>query len=104
MALKFYKHKVTGEEKRSLKSLPKEEWDEVITAPNHKFMVSTDPVKRKSRMKGSDKILKARARNYARDVEIDDTIQINSKNGINGSVNKNLLNSKRERRRKIDDI
>lgn len=104
MALKVYKNKITGEEKRSLKELPKEEWDVVIIAPNQKFMVSANAAEGKSKLKDSEKVLKARARNHSRDVLGDETIQINLDAGSKGSVAKNLLNNKGERRRKIDDV
>ena len=104
MALKFYKNKKTGEERRSLKSLSKDEWDEMIVAPNHKFMTPSDPNTGKSKLKDSQKMLTARARNHSRDVDLDDTIQINKANGLDGQVARNLLNSKGERRRKIDDV
>jgi hypothetical protein len=104
MALKIYRHKVTGEEKRSLKELPKEEWDVVLTAPNQKFMVSANSATGTSKLKDSDKILKARSRNHSRDVLADETIQTNLDMGSKESVARNLLNSKGERRRKIDDI
>lgn len=104
MALKIYKNKSTGEEKRSLKTLAPDEWEEVIVAPNQKFMVTADAERGKSKIKDSDKQLKARARNHSRDVLGDDNIQLNLKNGLKEQVAKNLLNSKGEKRRKIDDI
>lgn len=104
MGLKIYKNKITGEERRSLKSLPSDQWDVVISAPNQKFMVATDEFNGKSRLKDSNKILKERARNHSRDVLGDDTIQTNLDAGSKESVARSLLNSKLERRRKIDDI
>lgn len=104
MPLKVYKNKNTGEEKRSLKTLDPLEWDEVIVAPNQKFMVAANPEKRTSKIKDSTKTLTARARNHSRDVDIDETIQINRANGLDAQVKRNLLNSKGERRRKVDDI
>lgn len=104
MPLKQYRNKTTGETKESLKPQDPAEWEEVMIAPNQKFMESANPEKGISRIKDQGKILKERARNYSRDREIDDNIQINRKNGLDGQVNKNLLNSKGERRRKIDDI
>lgn len=104
MPLKVYKNKKTGEEKRSLKTLPKDEWEELIIAPNQKFMISSNPEKRTSKMKDATKVLTARARNHSRDVDIDDTIQLNLANGLKTQVHKNLLNKEGKRRRKIDDI
>ncbi len=83
---------------------PTTEMKEVITAPNQKFMITADAFEGKSKLKDSDKALKARARNHSRDVLGDDTIQLNLKNGLKESVAKNLLNEKGQRRRKIDDI
>lgn len=103
MALKYYRNKVTSEERRSLKPLGPE-WEEILVAPNQKFMVSSDPEKGKSKLKDQDKILRARARNHSRDHDIDDNIQLNTANGLTSAVKANLLNSKGEKRRKIDDL
>ena len=103
MALRNYRHKETGEEKRSLKKLG-DEWEEIIEAPNQKFMVSANKATGTSKLKDSEKVLRERARNHSRDVEIDQNIQLNKANGLDASVQVNLLNSKGERRRKIDDI
>lgn len=104
MGLKTYKNKITGEEKRSLKKLPTEEWEVLIEAPNQKFMISADSSRGTSKLKDAEKILKARARNHSRDVLGDETIQTNINMGSKDSVSKNLLNDKGERRRKIDDV
>lgn len=103
MALKFYKNKESGEIKRSLKPLG-EGWEEVISAPNQKFMVSANKATGKSKLKDSTKILTERARNYSRDVDLDQDIHVNRANGLDAQVRMNLLNSKGERRRKIDDL
>lgn len=78
--------------------------EEVLTAPNQKFMVSADPEHGKSKLKDQEKTLKQRARNHSRDVLIDENIQINKLNGLDEQVTKSFLNSKGEKRRKIDDI
>ncbi|SRR6266481_5037131 len=104
MPLKVYKNKNTAEERRSLKVLDPVFWEELIMAPNQKFTVVSNPEKRTSKLKNSTKILTARARNHSRDVDIDDTIQINKANGLELQVKQNLLNSKGEKRRKVDDI
>jgi hypothetical protein len=103
MALKHYKHKVTGEVKRSLKD-PGDEWETIIEAPNQKFMVSANAATGTSKLKDSTKVLTERARNHSRDHDLDDNIQINSANGIDVRVKTSFLNEKGERRRKIDDI
>lgn len=104
MPLKQFKNKATGEIKESLKPQDPNEWEEVLVAPNQKLMESANAERGVSRIKGQNQMLKERARNYSRDREIDDNIQINRLNGLDAQVNKNLLNSKGEKRRKIDDI
>ena len=104
MPLKVFKNKTTGEEKRSLKQLDPKEWEEQIVAPNQKFMVASNPEKRTSKMKDATKAMTSRARNHAREHDIDDTIQTNLNNGLKSQVRRNLLNVKGERRRKVDDI
>lgn len=84
--------------------VPLIEMEEIITAPNQKFMVTANPGTRTSKLKDSEQILKARARNHSRDVLGDDNIQINSSNDLKESVHRNLLNNKGEKRKKIDDI
>lgn len=103
MALRYYKNSETGEFKRSLKVLGTP-WEEVPQAPNSKFMVKANPATNKSKIKDSEKVLKARARNHSRDVELDKNIQTNKANGLEEQVHRSFLNSKGERRRKIDDI
>lgn len=102
MALKYYKNKETGETKRTLKGSPGPEWEELITAPNQKFMVTANAATGKSKLKDQEKILKSRARNHSREHDLDDTIQLNKDNQF--KVAKNLLNSKGQKRKKIDDI
>jgi len=112
MALKLYKCPVCDKTKETLKkdipTCPHGEllinMEQQITAPNQKFMISANAAEGKSKLKDSDKMLKARARNHSRDVLGDETIQINLKNGLKESVSRNLLNEKGERRKKIDDI
>lgn len=103
MPLRIYRNVKTGEIRRSLKKL-EGEWEEVISAPNQKFMVAANVATGTSKIKDSEKTLKTRARNHSRDVDIDNNIQLNKANGLDASVQTNLLNSKGERRRKIDDI
>lgn len=103
MPLRIYRNTKTGETRRSLKKLDGE-WEEVISAPNQKFMVTANAATGTSKIKDSEKTLRTRARNHSRDVDIDNNIQLNKANGLDASVQTNLLNSKGERRRKIDDI
>ena len=104
MPLKYFRNKTTGEEKQSLKPQDPEVWEELIQAPNQKFMINANPERGVSQVKDQNKMLKERARNFSRNVDLDDNIQINRLNGLDAQVNKNLLNSKGERRKKIDDI
>lgn len=104
MGLKYYKNKTTGEEKRSLKPLPKDQWEELIVAPNQKFMVAANAAEGTSKLKDSKQMLTERARNHSRDILGDETIQTNLDAGSQESVARNLLNSQGQRRRKIDDI
>ena len=104
MALKYYKNKETQEIKRSLKKLDLSIWEELLVAPNQKFMVAANPEKGSSKLKDSQKILTERARNHSREVELDDNVQVNRANGLSAKVDLNLLNEKRERRRKVDDL
>lgn len=78
------------------------EMEEVIKAPNSKFMVTANKATGTSKLKDGDKILLERARNHNRDVLLDDNIAINRDNKLGTA--QNLLNEKGERRRKIDDI
>lgn len=102
MALKYYKHIKTGEIKRTLKDHPGEDYEEIIKAPNGKFMVCANPATGTSKIKDLEKTLKARARNHSRDTEIHDTIELNKSNDF--GVKQNLLNEKGLVRKKIDDI
>lgn len=104
MALKYYKHKETGEIKRSLKKLDPEKWKEMISAPNQKFMVSADKATGKSKLKDATKVLTARARNHARERDLDENIQVNRANGLERQVKQAFLNEKGEKRKKVDDI
>ncbi len=104
MALRYYVNKKTGYFKRSLKKLPKKEWEELMVAPNQKFMISANKATGTSKLKDNTKILTERARNHSRDHDLDDNIQTNLANGMEEQVNRSLLNEKKERRKKIDDI
>lgn len=104
MSLKYYKNKNTKEIKRSLKKLPEEEWKELLIAPNQKFMITANKAEGTSKIKDLKKSLTARSRNYARDVDLDDTIQINKANGLEEQVHRSFLNKDGKRRKKIDDI
>lgn len=103
MALWYYENSETGEVTSSLKALPAP-WVKLLTPPHQKFMVKANPGAGTSKLKDQQSILTARARNHARDVDADETIQTNLANGLKTSVATNLLNEKGEKRRKIDDL
>jgi len=105
MPLKIYKNKETGEIKETLKVIDDPQWEEQITIPSTKFMVCVNSETGKSKLKDMDKILKARARNHSRDVNLDDVIQTNKAvDGTEANVQRALLNNKGKRRTKLDDI
>lgn len=119
MALRYFKCPLCGHERETLRNripkcnhnqeeegspVPLKDMEEILSAPNQKFMVAANPHTGTSKIKDSEKTLKARARNHSRDVLGDENIQINSDMGSKESVSRNLLNEKGERRRKIDDI
>jgi hypothetical protein len=119
MPLRIFKCPLCGYERETLRNrtpkcnhnqdeegspVPLTDMEEVLTAPNQKFMISADPEHGKSKIKDQDKMLKSRSRNHSRDVLIDENIQINKLNGLDDQVSKSFLNTKGERRRKIDDI
>lgn len=104
MGLKFYKHRETGEVKRSLSKLDPTTWEEQLSAPNQKFMVTANAGTGTSKVKDSTAILTERARNHSREHGADETIQLNTANGLGATVKQNLLNEKGERRKKIDDL
>lgn len=102
MPLKYFRHKLTGEIIRSLKGSPSEDYEEILSCPNGKFMIASNKATGKSKLKDSEKVLMERARNHSRDNDLDDNISLNRDNDL--GVKQNLLNKKGERRRKIDDI
>lgn len=119
MSLRRFKCPACGHERETLRNkipicnhnqeeegspYPLTEMEEMIVAPNQKFMVAANQALGTSKLKDSEKILKARARNHSRDVLGDETIQKNLDMGSKEAVAKNLLNSSGQRRRKIDDI
>lgn len=106
MPLKYFRHIETGEIKKTLKGSPKpiSEWEEVIQAPNSKFMVCANKATGKSKIKDQKKMLLERARNHSRDNDLDDNIAVNKAAGASEQqINVNFLNNG-VRRKKIDDI
>jgi len=102
MPLKYFKNIKTGEIKRTLKKTLGDDWEEIIKTPNQKFMEKANEATGTSKIKDQDKMLRERARNHSRDVDLDDNIQLNKSNDF--QVSQNFLNDKNEKRRKVDDI
>jgi hypothetical protein len=73
----------------------------VITAPQTKMMETTDAHRGKSRQKDLTKTLKERTRNFARDHEADEMIELNNKNSLERS---GFLTKEGRKRKKIDDV
>lgn len=101
MGLKYYEHRETGEIVKSLKGSPGPEYKELLKAPNSKYMVTANASTGRSKLKDQEKVLTERARNHARENDLDDTIQLNKDNQF--QVSTQLLNKKGQRRTKIDD-
>lgn len=119
MPLKLYKCPLCGYERETIRNripkcnhnqeeegepVPLTDMEELIVAPNQKFMVTANAEKHSSKIKDGERVLKARARNHSRDVDGDTTIQKNLDNGLHEQVARSLLNPQGTRRRKIDDI
>lgn len=117
MPLRYFKCPVCDRVKETLKKIikmppvcthggddtkPHSCMEEVIKAPNGKFMITANASTGRSKIKDLKGQLTERARNHSRDTLLDETIQINKDNKL--GVSNNLLNEKGERRRKIDDI
>lgn len=104
MALKFYLNEETKETKRAL-SHPGDGWSVILQAPQiAKFTESVNSHKGKHRVKGLTQDLTARSRNHSRDIGLDHSIHITRVNGMGVEGDKQFLNSKGERRTKLDDI
>ena len=82
----------------------KKNFEEVLTAPNSKFMEPKDEVakaKGKSQLKNQQKILRERTRNWSRENETHDLIQ---KNPEEEAVKNQWINADGSPRKKIDDL
>jgi len=107
LPLKLFTCPTCGFEKETLsKTIPecpehKIPLQPTLKAPHTLFLETINPATNKKKPRGFDKMIKARARNYARDVDGDELIQLNK---INGITQKAFLNKDGARRRKIDDI
>lgn len=104
MALFRWRNRETGEVKESLRELDPRLWEKLIEAPHSKFLEMPDKVNGKSRLKDMQGILKARARNHARDHDLDDNIAFNREHGREAHVRAGLLNENGKRRTKLDDL
>lgn len=116
MPLRYFKCPACGHETETLRNktpkcnhgqeeegmpFPLSEMEEVLVPPNTKLMETVDPVTGRKRVKNQQKALLERARNYSRDKEIDELIQMNKDNELTG---KQFLNKDGKRRTKLDDI
>lgn len=104
MALRYYQHRITGDVQAALHVLDSDEWEELLVPPSTKLMTPANPYMGKSKERNMAGILKARARNHSREVDLDDNIQINKANGLDSAVAQNFLNPKGQRRSKLDDL
>ena len=117
MPLRYFKCRFCGKERETLKKskpncnhnqdetgtpFPIHEMDEILKAPDSKFMITANAATGRSKVKDLKGQLTERARNHSRDTLLDENIQINKDNKL--GISNNLLNEKGERRRKIDDI
>lgn len=75
--------------------------EEILSAPSAKMMETTDALHGKSKLKNQDKILRERSRNFARDKEADELIQLNRENGIERS---GFITKDGKKRKKVDDL
>ena len=106
MPLIKYECKICNKTKETLKHAPHcftcgKDMEALISSPNTKFEETVNEATGKKKIKGLQKILKERARNYARDNESDELIQKNISNKLTST---NLLNKDGIRRKKVDDI
>jgi len=118
MPLQRYRCELCGYERDSFKKEPKcnHNQDEegmphpltvmkkILVAPDTKFLEPRDPTakeKGRSVEKGQNAVLKARSRNHARDVEMEDLIQTNDKKE---ALRNKWIDAKGNKRKKIDDL
>lgn len=114
MPFHLYRCPVCGYELKTKKGDPKcghgkenldledyEYMEKVLTAPIVKLQ-ETDPGTGKSKMQDQDKILKARARNYSRDHELDDLIAKNDR--PTAKQNEWLVEDGSRKRKAVDDL
>lgn len=74
--------------------------EEQLTSPSTKLLETIDPYTGKTRLKDQMKILKERARNHSRDIELHDLVQMNRDNKLTGTQ---FLRKDGTTRKKVDD-
>lgn len=118
MPINRFKCDLCGFERDSMRAAPKcnhnqeeegvphpvREMTKILAAPQAKFLEPRDEVSKdrgKSVLKDQNKILKERARNHSRDVDMDDLIQSTPKEAAAGAK---WLRADGTKRKKIDDL
>ena len=107
MPIHYFKCLKCNREFRSLQEFPvccKLKAKKQLTAPKSKFLEARDPEAKergKSQLKGHDSLIRERARNYKRDHELHDYIQLNEKDD---AKKYGWLNENGRKRKKIDDL
>lgn len=104
MPLRVYKHRKSGGVVRSLSSLDPKDWEELLSAPETKFMVPANKATGTSKVKDLKPILTARSRNYARENDLDDQAAVSNANGMEHMTRRNLLDENGLRRTKLSDL
>ena len=102
--LRLFKNKQTGEIKKSFKILESTKWDEIRVAPGQVYNELACKVENRHRPRGMDKCMIQRSREHSRDVMCDKNVYLARKNGLDELVDRQFLNDKGEKRRKIDDV
>jgi len=107
MALNHFQCTICGEVFRSFKPVCNhcgKPANKLLAVPNGKFLAprnDTEKSRGKSQLKDQNKIIKARSRNFKRDHELDDLIQLNDEASVERY---RWLNDNGVKRKKIDDI
>lgn len=104
MALKLYTCATCGATLKTFKAQPQHcglEMHNTLVAPEAKMTEARDLERGRHVLKGQDKILKNRAKDYIRDVEMHDMIQSNTP-----EISRQMgwLNDKGQKRSKIDEM
>ena len=79
-----------------------DEWEEVISAPNSKYLEVANEATGRSKIRGMNEELARRARRHSNAVELNERLARQKDSNMGESPN--MLNEKGERRRNIDDL